>query len=59
MWLGCDILKEKNRFKVREGFNPEIPKIPEKIYETPSAKDVISEVAIRKAIILFFKELGE
>ena len=36
MWLGCDILKEKNRFKVREGFNPEILKIPEKIYETPS-----------------------
>ena len=28
-------------------------------YRRHLAKDVISEVAIRKAIILFFKELGE
>ena len=59
MWLGYEILKEKNRFKAREGFNPEKLKIPRRIYETPSPRGALTEKDLRKAINIFFKELGE
>ena len=59
MWLGYEILKEKNRFKAREGFNPESLKIPGRIYETPSSRGTLTEEDMRNAINLFFKELGE
>ena len=58
-WLGYEILKEKNRFKAREGFDPEKLRIPSRIYETPSPRGIIKEEEIREAVRRFYEELGE
>jgi len=57
-WLGYEVLKEKNRFKIREGFDPNKLRIPSRIYETPSPRGEITEEMIRSGVADFFKKLG-
>ena len=57
-WLGYEVLKEKNRFKVREGFDPDKLRIPSRIYETASPRGEITEEMIRSGVADFFKKLG-
>ncbi len=57
-WLGYEILKEKNRFKIREGFDPEKLRIPSRIFETASSRGAISEEEIRNSVTNYFRKLG-
>jgi aldehyde:ferredoxin oxidoreductase len=57
-WLGYEVLKEKNRFKVREGFDPLKLRIPSRVYETPSPRGDVTEEIIRSGVADFFKRLG-
>ena len=56
--IGLEILRAKNRFKLREGFHPERLRIPSRIFETPSARGYIDEKVIRESIKEFFDALG-
>jgi len=56
--LGMEILREKNRFKAREGFKPESLRVPARIYETPSPRGLITEDVVKNSVERFFKELG-
>jgi aldehyde:ferredoxin oxidoreductase len=51
--LGIEILREKNRFKLREGFSFEALKIPKRILETESPLGLIKEEDIRAGIASF------
>jgi aldehyde:ferredoxin oxidoreductase len=55
--IGLEILRAKNRFKLREGFDPERLRIPSRIFETPSARGYIDEKVIRESIKEFFDVL--
>lgn len=55
--LGLEILLMKNRFKVREGFDPMKLRIPSRIYETPSARGEINENEVKNAVHNYFKLL--
>jgi aldehyde:ferredoxin oxidoreductase len=57
-WLGYEILKEKNRFKMQMGFDPEKLRIPSRIYETQSPRGAITEEEIRDSVASYFKRLG-
>ena len=56
--IGLETLKEKNRFKVREGFNPDALNLPKRIQETPTPMGAVSETDIREAQKLFFQRLA-
>lgn len=56
--IGLEILRAKNRFKLREGFDPERLRIPSRIFETPSARGYIDEKMIRESIKEFFDALA-
>lgn len=56
--LGLEILLMKNRFKVREGFNPKELRIPSRICETLSARGEINENDVKNAVNHFFKLLN-
>ena len=56
--LGLDILRDKNRFKVREGFNPEELKPPKRIYETPTPLGHVDEKLMEEAVKRFYEKLG-
>ena len=56
--LGLDILRDKNRFKVREGFNPEELKPPKRIYETPTPLGHVDEKLMEEAVKLFYERLA-
>lgn len=56
--IGFEILRAKNRFKLREGFDPEQLRIPSRIFETPSARGYIDEKVIRESIKEFFQALA-
>jgi aldehyde:ferredoxin oxidoreductase len=55
--LGLEILLLKNRFKAREGFNPEELRIPSRVFETASARGQIDEGEVRNAVQQYFKLL--
>jgi aldehyde:ferredoxin oxidoreductase len=48
---GIEILKEKYKFKVREGFSLEKLRIPKRILETPTPQGVLKEEDIREGIM--------
>lgn len=58
--LGEKILREKNAFKIREGFsfNKEFLSIPKRILETESALGFVKEDDIREGIKVFKELLG-
>lgn len=56
--LGRSILKAKNEFKFREGFDPEKLRIPRRILEIPTPRGMVKEEYLRRAIEAFYKELG-
>ncbi len=56
--LGLEFLREKNRFKVREGFKLKDLNLPERIYETPSPLGYIDREFVRKAVDLFYAKMG-
>ncbi|MCD6444272.1 aldehyde ferredoxin oxidoreductase family protein [Candidatus Bathyarchaeota archaeon] len=56
--LGLEILRDKNRFKVREGFNPEKLKPPKRIYETPTPLGYVDEKLMEEAVKLFYERLA-
>jgi aldehyde:ferredoxin oxidoreductase len=56
--LGMEILREKNRFKIREGFDPWNIRIPRRVFETVSARGMIQEETIRDAIRGYFDKLA-
>ena len=55
--LGLEILREKNRFKIREGFDPWNIRIPLRVFETESARGMIREETIREAIKSYFEKM--
>lgn len=55
--IGDEILLEKNRFKVREGFKVEDLRIPKRILETPSPLGKVDEAFIRKALDSFKRKI--
>ena len=55
--LGTEVLRRKNDFKGREGFDPTQLCIPRRILETPSALGPLDEGFLRRAIQLFAESL--
>jgi aldehyde:ferredoxin oxidoreductase len=55
--LGLEILLLKNKFKVREGFDPAKLRFPSRIFETPSARGKIDEDEVRNAVRSYFELL--
>jgi len=56
--LGLEILRDKNRFKFREGFKIEDLKMAERIYETASPLGSIDREFVKKAVNLFYVKIG-
>jgi len=56
--LGLEILRDKNRFKFREGFKVEDLKMAERVYETVSPLGPIDREFVRKAVNLFYLKIG-
>jgi aldehyde:ferredoxin oxidoreductase len=52
--LGFEILSLKNKFKVREGFDPKNLRIPSRVFETASARGTIDENEVKEAIDQYF-----
>ncbi|MDW8034015.1 MAG: aldehyde ferredoxin oxidoreductase family protein [Nitrososphaerota archaeon] len=57
MKVGIEILKNKYLFKIREGFNPVLLRIPKRILEKESPLGILSENSLREGIMEFFKRL--
>lgn len=55
--IGMQILREKNRFKEREGFNPKALRIPERVLETHSPLGQVDEKYIRESVEEFYRLL--
>ncbi|MBM4035292.1 MAG: aldehyde ferredoxin oxidoreductase family protein [Planctomycetes bacterium] len=51
--LGADILRAKHAFKRREGFSLDAPRIPKRIFETPSPLGRIAPDFLREALAAF------
>jgi len=56
--IGLEILRNKYRFKLREGFNPRKLRIPKRILETETALGKIDEKYLRESAEHFFMLLG-
>jgi len=57
--IGEEIHREKYRFKIREGFSLENPRLPGRIFETESPVGKLDEEFIRKAIRICQEEIGQ
>ncbi len=55
--IGLQILREKNRFKEREGFKPRDLRIPKRIFETPSPLGQVDEKYLRESVEEFYRLL--
>jgi len=55
--LGLKILRKKAEFKSREGFKPEINRLPRRIFETASPSGKIDEEYLGKAVEHYYKLL--
>jgi aldehyde:ferredoxin oxidoreductase len=53
--LGTEILKKKHEFKLREGFSPENPRIPNRILETESPHGKIDEEYLRRTTEAYYE----
>ncbi|MFC2105835.1 aldehyde ferredoxin oxidoreductase C-terminal domain-containing protein [Candidatus Bipolaricaulota bacterium] len=56
--IGADILRRKNRFKLREGFDPSALPIPNRILETASPSGPISDALLREALRQFSEQIS-
>lgn len=56
--LGMEVLRDKHRFKRREGFDPDKLRIPKRIVEAPTALGFINEEWLREAVRHYFNLLG-
>jgi aldehyde:ferredoxin oxidoreductase len=56
--IGLEILREKNQFKVREGFKPGKLRIPGRVFETASPLGKVDERYIRESMAEFYKLLN-
>jgi aldehyde:ferredoxin oxidoreductase len=56
--IGLEILREKNRFKVREGFKPAELRIPRRILETDTPLGKVDANYIRESVEEFYRLLG-
>lgn len=56
--IGADILRRKNRFKLREGFDPSALPIPNRILETASPSGTISDALLREALRQFSEQIS-
>jgi aldehyde:ferredoxin oxidoreductase len=54
-----EILREKNRFKAREGFKHKELRIPSRIFETDSPLGKLDEKTVRGAISEFYRLLEQ
>jgi len=54
--MGLEILRNKYKFKIREGFNFNKLRVPKRIFETPTPSGLIDEEEL-KTIITKYKEL--
>jgi aldehyde:ferredoxin oxidoreductase len=57
--LGENILRQKNRFKEREGFDLKNVRIPKRILDTPSSLGKINEDFMRHTITLLAEQKGD
>jgi len=57
MNTGHEILKMKNEFKIREGFNPDSLRIPKRILETPTSLGTLQENTLREGVELYFAKV--
>jgi aldehyde:ferredoxin oxidoreductase len=55
--LGQEILVLKNKLKAREGFNPDELRIPDRVFETPSARGQIEKKVVTNAIQEYYRLL--
>lgn len=55
--IGFEILRNKLRFKLREGFDPENLRIPKRIFETKTPVGIINENFLKKSVKDFFNLL--
>lgn len=55
--IGMKILREKNRFKEREGFNPKELRIPGRVFETLSPLGKVDEKYLRESVEEFYRLL--
>ena len=55
--IGMKILREKNRFKEREGFNPKELRIPGRVFETLSPLGKVDEKYLRESVNEFYRLL--
>ena len=51
--IGQEILRLKNEFKIREGFNHRTLQIPKRILQTPTPLGNLSEDMLRKGVELY------
>lgn len=56
--IGLETLREKNRFKTREGFKAEKQTLPRRIVETPTPLGEVSESLTQEAQRTFFEKLA-
>ena len=56
--IGMEILREKNQFKVREGFKPSELRVPKRILETDSPLGKVDEHYLRESVEEFYRLLG-
>jgi aldehyde:ferredoxin oxidoreductase len=55
--IGAETLRRKYAFKMREGFDPESLRVPERILETPAPLDGWDEAFVRQAVAYFVEDL--
>jgi aldehyde:ferredoxin oxidoreductase len=55
--IGMEILREKNRFKEREGFRAKELRIPKRVFETDSPLGKVDEKYVRESVEEFYKLL--
>ncbi|MCX8204591.1 MAG: aldehyde ferredoxin oxidoreductase family protein [Candidatus Nezhaarchaeota archaeon] len=56
--LGMEVLRDKNKFKQREGFDPARLRIPKRIIEAPTPLGSITEEWLREAVRHYFNSLS-
>jgi aldehyde:ferredoxin oxidoreductase len=57
IWVGAETLRHKYGFKMREGFDAEDLRIPERILETPTPLGRLDEAFMRQAMARFLEHL--
>ncbi|MEM4699950.1 MAG: aldehyde ferredoxin oxidoreductase family protein [Candidatus Nezhaarchaeales archaeon] len=56
--LGMEVLRDKHRFKRREGFDPDRLRVPRRVVEAPTALGFVTEEWLREAVRHYFNLLG-